>query len=254
MGRLAFASVLALFPCAALGQQSAEDMARAHFSSGSAYYEQGRYDDAAREFMEAYRLSPRAELLDNAARAYERALLFDEAIRTLEQMRSQHPEYRDEATVNTRIESMQRLRERVRGSGDASGDASGGGGDAPPPPEQPVSSGGGGGVSIPGIAVLSIGGAIGIVSIVTGAVSHTMYEDLSNVCGADGLCPPERQGDIDTGNALAITSTVTMFTSIAAIGVGIVLMIVDSGGGESSAALELVPGPGEVGLGARGRF
>jgi tetratricopeptide (TPR) repeat protein len=238
-----------LAPTVAVAQQSAEDMARAHFSSASAYYEQGRYEDAARAFMEAYELSPRAELLDNAARAYERALLFDDAIRTLERMRSEHPDYRDEATIRSRIQSMERLRERVRGGDD----------DPDPPaqgdPQRPPSSGGGGGVSIPGIALLAAGGAIGLVSIITGAVSHTMYEDLSGVCTTDGVCPVERQGDIDTGNALAITSTVFMFTSIVALGVGIVLMIVDQGGGDQQrSAVEIIGGPGDAGLALRARL
>jgi tetratricopeptide (TPR) repeat protein len=237
----------ALSPGVAFAQQSSEDMARAHFSSASAYYEQGRYEDAARAFMEAYRLSPRPELLDNAARAYERALLFDEAIETLRTMRSAHAEYRDEATINSRIESLERLKERV-GSG-------GGGGEAPPPsggaPPAPRS---GGGISIPGIALLAVGGAIGLVSIITGGVAHGTYESLSSMCDPSGVCDPSLQGDIDTGNALAITSTVTFFTSIAAIGVGIVLLIVDSGGGGGHAGLDVVPGPGDVGLALETRF
>lgn len=244
-----------LVPLAAQGQQSSDDLARAHFMSGSAYYEQARYEDAARAFMEAYRLSPRAQLLENAARAYERALLFDEAIETLRTMRASHPEYRDEATVADRIANLERLRERVR----VGGGGGGGGGDAAPAPATGgggSGTGGGGSVSIPGIAVLAGGGALGIVSIITGAVSHSMFEELRTACDANGgICPNARAGDIDTGEALAITSTVTMFASIAAIGVGVVLLIVDTGGGSSDqAAVRLTPGPGDVGLGMQARF
>lgn len=246
--------VACLVPCGAHAQTSVEELARAHFASGSAFYEEGRYEDAARAFMESYRLSPRAELLDNAARAYERALLFDESIATLRQIAERHPDYSGIATIDERIQSMERLRDRMRG-GEAQPQPQPQPAATPPvaaPHEEPQSEGGG--VSIPGIAVLAAGGAVGLVSIITGAVAHTIYEDLSASC-MNNVCGPDRQGDIDTGSALAITSTVTFFTSIAAIGVGVVLLIVDSGGGSSDqAGLELAPGPGDVGLSVQGRF
>jgi tetratricopeptide (TPR) repeat protein len=49
------------------------DIAKAHFATGQAYYEHGRYVDAAREFEEAYRLSPRAPLLYNVGKSYDGA-------------------------------------------------------------------------------------------------------------------------------------------------------------------------------------
>lgn len=239
----------------ARAQTSPDDLARAHFQSASAYFEQGRYEDAAREFIESYRLSPRPALLENAARAYERALLFDDAIRTLEELLERHPDYQAVAVVREKIRNLERLRERVR-SGASPEEAS----EPEPGPtqsdaERPAPAAGGGSISIPGVVTLSIGGALGIAAIITGAVAHSTYESLSAACTPEGLCPADRQGDIDTGNALAITSTVLTFTSIAALGVGVVLMIVDSGGGSSEhAGIELIPGPGEVGLGARVRF
>ena len=48
------------------------DLARRHFQSGSAYFEESRYDDAAREFRESYRLSPRVDLLYNIAQCFLR--------------------------------------------------------------------------------------------------------------------------------------------------------------------------------------
>jgi tetratricopeptide (TPR) repeat protein len=62
-----------------------EEIARAHFATGLSYYGSGRFEPAVREFVEAYRLSHRAELLYNIARAYEK--LGDPA-RTVEYYRS----------------------------------------------------------------------------------------------------------------------------------------------------------------------
>ncbi len=249
-----YASWLALFACLApglaLAQATDEELARAHFQSASAYFEQSRYDDSAREFLESYRLSRRPELLVNAARAQERALRFDDAIATLERLLAEHPDFDQRETMRERIRSYEQLRDRLN---DGDGDA---------PPEEPAArvddvpapaSSGGGGPSIPGIIVLAAGGALGIATIVTGAVSQTMYDDLNSSCG--GTCPADRQGDVDTGEALALTSTILLFPSVIAIGVGIVLLIVDSGGGSSeSAALRVVPGPGDAGLAVQGSF
>lgn len=220
-----------------------EERAEAHFRSGRAYYERARYEDAAREFLESYRLSSRPELLENAARAYERGLLFDEAIATLQQMLTAHAGFESEATVRERIENLQRLRDRMQAGGEeaSSGPEAGTATTPTPTVREAPSSGGGGAVSIPGILALSGGGAVGIAAIITGAVSHASFEVLAAECGPDRVCAPERQGDIDTGNALAITSTVLTFVSIAAMATGVVLLIVDTGGSGEHARLELTP-------------
>ncbi len=229
-----------------------EERAEAHFRSGRAYYERARYEDAAREFLESYRLSPRPELLENAARAYERGLLFDEAIATLQQLLTVHAGFESEATVRERIENLERLRDRLQAGGEAETSGTETRTEVTPTPAVRVapSSGGGGGVSIPGILVLSGGGALGIAAIITGALSHASFEALVAECGPERVCPPERQGDIDNGNALAITSTVLTFVSIAALAAGIVLLVVDTGGGGEQAQLELTPN----GLMVRGTF
>jgi hypothetical protein len=56
------------------------EIARAHFATGQAYYEHGRFIDAAREFEEAYRLSPKAPLLYNVGKAYDGASDFARAL------------------------------------------------------------------------------------------------------------------------------------------------------------------------------
>lgn len=226
-----------------------EDRAQAHFVSGRAYYEQARYEDAAREFLESYRLSARPELLENASRAYERALLFDQAIATLEQMLERHPDPASDASIRERIANLERLRDRVRsGAAEPAETSEGPSGRSTVTGAAPASSGGG--ISIPGIALLAGGGGLGIVAIITGAVSHASFEALTAECGPERICPPERQGDIDAGNALAITSTVLTFASIALIGVGVVLLVVDTGGGGETARLEVTPN----GVALRGTF
>src|SRR5437899_1656741 len=45
-----------------------EDIAKAHFNLGLSYYDSGRFEPAAKEFLEAYRLAPRPGMLYNLAR------------------------------------------------------------------------------------------------------------------------------------------------------------------------------------------
>ena len=48
------------------------EAAKVHYQSGAQYYEGGAYDDAIREFKEAYRLSKAPALLYNLSQAYEK--------------------------------------------------------------------------------------------------------------------------------------------------------------------------------------
>lgn len=73
--------VLVLSLCVGAGaraQQSAPssadlDLAKAHYKTGELNYDRRKFDDAAKEFEEAYRLSGRPELLYNMGKAYDGA-------------------------------------------------------------------------------------------------------------------------------------------------------------------------------------
>lgn len=65
--------VLAGRPARAAGPSEADiEAAKVHYQSGAQYYEGGSYDDAIREFNEAYRLSKANALLFNISQAYEK--------------------------------------------------------------------------------------------------------------------------------------------------------------------------------------
>jgi tetratricopeptide (TPR) repeat protein len=231
---LAIGLAFALSSLAHAQNASDDENARAHFVSGRAYFDQARYEDAAREFEEAYRLSHRAELLENESRSFERALMFNEAIDALQRLLRDHPGQPDEQTYRERITNLERLRDRL---------GNGGGGAA-------VSGGGGGGISIPSLVTLIGGGVLGLTAIILAIASQVMYDSVSATC-PNGVCPESRRGDVGAGAAVAWTSTILTFAAPIAIGVGILLMVLDSGGGSSStqSRLRLTPGPGDVGLG-----
>jgi tetratricopeptide (TPR) repeat protein len=67
------ALVLALAGAARGDEDVEQEVARAHFRTGQAYYKNGRYAEAAREFEEAFRLFGRSEILYDVAKSHDGA-------------------------------------------------------------------------------------------------------------------------------------------------------------------------------------
>ena len=63
-------------------------------------------------------------------------------------------------------------------------------------------------------------------SLVTGLVAHGKHGTLEESCPA-GVCPERFQSDIDRGKSLALVSTVTMFSGLAAGVAGAALLVLD---------------------------
>lgn len=248
MGRLFHILALALaLPSVALAQDAAPeltpeqiDRARNHFNAGLAYYEDGRWENAAREFEESYRITRHPDVLYNVAQSYDRLDRHDEAIAAYRGYLEQQPNASDRATVERRIEELE-ARVAAERSDPAEQPAS-----APSSPETESPS-------IVPYVVLGVGGALAIAAGITGAMALSTHSDLEETCG--GPCPPDRQDDVDRGEALALWSTLLTAGAIVGIGLGVTLLVVGTGSSErESARLELVPGPTPAGAGARLRF
>jgi tetratricopeptide (TPR) repeat protein len=86
------------------------DIAKAHFNTGQVYYEHGRFEDAAHEFEEAYRLSGRAPLLYNVGKSYDGANDFARALDAYQRfMAASPPDSADRDFGNKRVEMLQSL-------------------------------------------------------------------------------------------------------------------------------------------------
>jgi hypothetical protein len=265
---------------------SAEDdaAARQHFEAGRLYFQRAQYDDAVREFTESYRLSRRPALLLNIARAEELAGRPDRAVAALESFAAEAPTDDperaglDERLARLRADAARRAATQgasgtpseggaVAGGGTRLGDAgsgaasssrsdgaAGGAGDGASD-VRPASGGGLGGLTLAGIATLSGAGALALGAAVTGIVAAGLHGDLADACGPGGGCPADRAGDISTGRALALTSTILTGAAVVAGGVGLFLLLLPRGGEApvdevaASRSARLVPGPGLVGAG-----
>lgn len=94
--------------CAARAQTGDEDVeiAKAHYKTGEAYYQRGRFTDAAREFEEAYRLSKRPALLYNMGKSYEGAGEPARALDAYERYLREVRDSPDRLTVQARVGAL----------------------------------------------------------------------------------------------------------------------------------------------------
>lgn len=103
--------VLLLFTlCAAPVEAQPDDReARTHFASGSSYYSQGRYDDALREFTEAFRLASdpnKPLMLFNMAQAQERLGRIEEAVASFRRYLELDPNAEGRAAIEERVRTL----------------------------------------------------------------------------------------------------------------------------------------------------
>jgi hypothetical protein len=228
MWRLVLA-FLVLPPAVAHAQVSDDERARMHFEAGRSYYDQARYEDAEREFMESYRLSQRIELLVNVATCRERAGDLAGSVEMLERYLSERSDAPDRRTIEGRIEQL-----RAR--------AQGGGAEEPPPEPavpgaEPVPSQGGGADPTPWI-VLGIGGAVAVAGAILLGVAAS---EASRVTGAtDGSRWEDLEGVASSAQAMWAAGWATLGVGLAAAAAGIGWGIAAGSGGER-AELRIVP-------------
>jgi tetratricopeptide (TPR) repeat protein len=89
------ALLLLLWPALAIAEGPARedvDIAHAHYNTGEINYQHGRFEDAAREFEEAYRLSGKAPLLYNMGKSYDGANNYARALDSYQRFLSAAPQ------------------------------------------------------------------------------------------------------------------------------------------------------------------
>lgn len=243
---VAIATLFVALPAAA--QVSDDEQARMHFMAGTSYFDQARYEEAAQEFEESYRLSGRGVLLVNIARCYERLGRWDEAVDNLERYLADAGDVENRNTLEARLESY-----RARAAEQAPA-----GGDGPPPPEE-ASDGGPSGLFIGSMIAFGVGAASVGVFLGTGLAAHGNYEQLQDGCPG-GACPGSLRDTADEGALLADVSTVFTVVAAVALATGVALLVVDlvtadDGDSESGTAqLRATPLPRGGVAAIRGRF
>ncbi len=105
-------ALLVVLCCArvAAAQDEKTERARIHLKAAIAYYDEARYEDAAREMEAAYQLKPLPDLQYNLAQCYERLGRYEDAAKAYETYLKANPAASDRKLVETRIGN---LRERA---------------------------------------------------------------------------------------------------------------------------------------------
>lgn len=112
MGRLILGfTLMTVLARPAAAEDDKTERARIHLKAAIAYYDEARYDDAAREMEAAYSLKPLPDLQYNLAQCYERLGRYEDAAKAYETYLHASPNAPDHKLVATRIEN---LRERAK--------------------------------------------------------------------------------------------------------------------------------------------
>jgi len=242
-----------------------------HFQSGRSYFDQGRYEDAVREWQQAYRLSNRTVLLVNIATAQERIFQFSDAIRSLERYLSVGGAEADQnrTTIETRITNLRALRDRMAaGQGDQPPQQpppqqpppqqppqqppDQPPPDQPPPPQTPPDQPDDGSRRrVWSWVMLGTTGLFTILPIITGAMAMGRMGDLEDQC-PDMVCADAGlQDTADSGTTLAVVTDVFIGLAAASALATILLFIFEgrnSGEAQSTARVTPLFGPGQAGL------
>src|SRR3954451_3076762 len=110
---LAFIFVLGLIlgsARVAVAQDDKTERARIHLKAAIAYYDEARYEDAAREMEAAYALKPLPDLQYNLAQCYERLCKYTDAASAYDKYLAANAGAQDRKLFETRIGN---LRERA---------------------------------------------------------------------------------------------------------------------------------------------
>ncbi|MEM9068101.1 MAG: hypothetical protein AAGE52_06320 [Myxococcota bacterium] len=238
----------------AQSERTDDQRARDHYEAGTSYFEQRRFAEAAVQFRDAYRLSGRLSLLLNVATCLERVEDFDGAADALDEWLEHAPP----DTENRRTQETRRDQARARHAEQAVAEpaepieSTGPIEPTEPPPEEPSGLPTAGRL---GVALLSVGAALGVVAIGTGVAGSSAQDDLENGCNEERVCPPELESTRDRGRRLVRASSAFTFLAGAAGAAGLTALLVSLlRSDDDEASVRAVAGPGDVGVGVDVRF
>ncbi|MEN9579781.1 MAG: hypothetical protein RJA70_2790 [Pseudomonadota bacterium] len=232
-----------------LAQVDPDELARRHFESGAAYFEQAEYDEALTAFQKAYDLSGRHLILRNISLAQERLGNLVAAVAALDEFLTKEPDGESAETIRLRRQDLwarlEQQRQELGAQPAAPPEASGA-----PPDSRPQAAPGDRAASerasglpaeesnllldepnlAPTYILLSIGGLSAAGALLTGVVANIEYNELKPICARDGCSNSE----IATGSSLALTSTILTGVSVLSVATGIVLWATTGSSSSSS--------------------
>jgi tetratricopeptide (TPR) repeat protein len=240
-------AALAVLGCAAFvgwtsparADDAADELARRHFDSGTAYLEESDYDDALKAFQKAYDLSHRPEILLNIATVQERKGDLPAAIAALQAYLEAAPQSERAETTRLRIQNLQKRLDEAPPPAAAP---------LPPPPPPPSTATTAAPVPTvapppppatasnrtPSYIAFGVAGASVVTAVVTGIVANGEYQDAKDTCSPN--CPDSR---LSKGKSFALVSTIATGVAVVGAGVGLTLWLTSSSSHTATAAPRL---------------
>jgi tetratricopeptide (TPR) repeat protein len=212
----------------AAGQSEPDELARRHFESGAAYFEEAEYLEALKAFEKAYELSKRSAILLNISIVQERLNNLPAAIAALDDYLERTPDDGEVETLRRRRDNLQKRLESGQGRTDGeTGTGSAAGATdkplvlpeplAPQDPKSPPAHSPTAHAPEPWLtyAFVGVGAATALGALATGIAAQLEYDDLK------GRCAPRcSKADTAPGQTLAVTSTILTGLSVVTLGVG----------------------------------
>jgi hypothetical protein len=234
--------------------QSRDEQAKAHFQSGTLYFDRGEYEHAVREFRAAHELSGRHPLLYNLYLAHERLGEYAEAAATLERYLDETGEHAQRETLESRLASLKRRAEQQAAGdepdapldGAPEADVEGQPAEAAPSRAMPLPAWVAFGVGAAGLATFAVAGGLALAE--DRSLAGSCGADAGRTCTGDDLARLNRRTTAaDVGLGLGVAGAVT----------GLVLWLVlrdrPSERERDTAWGPWLP-PGGAGISAQGRF
>lgn len=218
------------FPAAAVAQPRSDD-AEAHFGRGTALHRQGRFSEAAEEFLVAWRLSHSTELLYNAYVAYRDAADTRRAADVLREYLAVEPRAHNRQVLQASLAAMEA---QLRAATPATPEPVAPAPVAvvapapavvmrtPPPAARPRRS-----LVLP-VALIAGGGAAIVAGAVLGVTVLSTEHDLSAAC-IDRVCDPALRSEADSGRTRAAVTDVLLGVGLASAAVGVIVLLTSHG-------------------------
>lgn len=206
-----------------------DEEARVHFRLGTAYYDSGRFAQAAEEYKQAYEMSHRPELLYNLFLAYRDAGDIRNAATALRQYLTDVSEVADRDKLEARLAALEKIlasqpAEPAPATDDDSAEAQP---EAPPPAPEPAPTNDSPKLTWLPWAVIGGGGALVVTGLSVGALGIRDESKLEKDCPSSNKCSLtdkevddlKSSGKLKTqlGDALWITGAVVAGVGVAFI-------------------------------------
>lgn len=248
-----------------------DEVARQRFNIGRSLYDAGRFVEAGREFVDAFRLSPRPILLFNAFVAYRDAGDLDNAVDNLRRYLEVEPAAPNAAQLQIRLQGMEEAlqqqrerdaaaqaeaeREAAERAAAARAEAEREAAEREAALQAQLDQQQGSGVAWLPWTLVGVGAAMGIAGTATGVVTLGRVDDIAAMCPND-TCPPgvslsDERSDAKT---LGIVTDLLLFGGGAIAVTGVVLLIAGVGRASEPPPASAACGPDGCSLQLRGSF